>query len=135
MIKLLPIIIFLLSFSVFSQSDLPEKGSLSDIHNKTKFYLVADNESRKAILKQIEKQKVFTVVDKSDDAEFFIEYKTISRQPIAIAGTTETGQMEVYIYRDKKKIIAWLESTTGGGFKGDTANRLIKKFLKAVETK
>lgn len=90
-----------------------------------------DNESRKAVLKQIGKQKSWKIVEKPEDAEFFIEYKTISRQPLSpLGGTTETGQMDIYIYRDKKKIIAWTESTTGGGFKGDTANNLIKKFLK-----
>lgn len=121
---------------VFSQTDLPITGSIDDIKNRSKVYLIADNESRKAILKQLEKQKVFAIVNKPDDAEFFIEYKTISRQQLSMfGGTTETGQMDVYIFRDNKKVIAWSESTTGGGFKGDTANRLIKKFLNATKKK
>ena len=113
------------------------KPSQRDVWPKalSKIYLVADNESRKAILKQFTKQKVFVIVDKPDDAEFFIEYKTISRQSFAMMGTTETGQMDVFIYRDKKKVIAWSESTTGGGFKGDTANHLIKKFFKVAKKK
>lgn len=75
--KLLPIFIFLLAFSVFAQSDLPVSGKLSDIRDKTKFYLVADNESRKAVLKQLEKQKVFTIIEKSDDVSFLLNTKHI----------------------------------------------------------
>ena len=130
-------LIVVLAFSAisFGQTELPIIGSISDIDGLSKVYLVADNESRKAIIKQFQKQKVLYLVEKPDDAQFFIEYKTISRQPFDIGGTTETGQMDVFIYREKKKVIAWSESTTGGGFKGDTANRLIKKFLKALNKK
>src|SRR5436305_1881564 len=97
-------VILVFSAIGLGQTDLPIIGSIDDIKDLSKVYLVADNESRKAILKQFEKQKDFVVVDKPDDAEFFIEYKTLSRQPIAIMGTTETGQMDVFIYRDKKKV-------------------------------
>lgn len=130
-------LIVMLAFSTisFGQTDLPIIGSISDIKGLSKVYIVADNESRKAILKQFEKQKVLSIVEKPDDAEFFIEYKTLSRQPFTTGGTTETGQVDVFIYREKKKVIAWSESTTGGGFKGDTANRLIKKFLKILQKK
>mgnify|MGYP001771077515 FL=1 len=130
-------LIVVLAFAAisFGQTELPIIGSISDIDGLSKVYLVADNESRKAIIKQFQKQKVLYLVEKPDDAQFFIEYKTISRQPFGIGGTTETGQMDVFIYREKKKVIAWSESTTGGGFKGDTANRLIKKFLKALNKK
>ncbi len=128
-------LVLVLTFSVagFGQTGLPTIGSIADIKDLAKVYLVAENEARKAIVRQFEKQNVFAIVDKPDNAEFFIEYKTLSRQPFDIGGTTETGQLDVFIYRDKKKVIAWSESTTGGGFKGDTANRLIRKFLKATK--
>lgn len=137
---LIPLLFFFFTFSVFGQADLPEMGKLSDLNNDTKLYLIADNESRKAVLKQFKKQNVFTVVDKSEDAEFFIEYKTLSRPTgglvfggSGIVGTSEIGQMDVFIYREKKKVIAWSGSTRGMVVNGDTANRLIKQFLKAVE--
>jgi hypothetical protein len=141
--NLLAMKIYILTFTImlafsaigFSQTDLPIIGSISDIDGLSKVYLVADNESRKPILKQFGKQKVLSIVEKPDDAEFFIEYKTLSRQPFTSGGTTETGQIDVFIYREKKKVIAWSESTTGGGFKGDTANSLIKKFLKVLQKK
>ena len=129
---LLPILIFLFTFSVFSQSDLPEIGKLSDIQGRTKFYLVASGQSRKAILKNFEKQKVFTIVDKPDDAEFFIEYKITSLTPdFHGLALNETGQMEVYFYRNKKKVIVWSESTEGEA----QANDLIKQLLKPYKKK
>lgn len=132
-IKILVLVLtfmLILTSSATCQETLPTIGSIDDIKGLSKVYLIANAEARKAILKQFEKQKDFSVVDNPGAAEFFIEYKTISRQPFDIAGTTETGQLDVFVYRDKQKVIAWSESTTGGGFKGDTANRLIKKFFK-----
>ncbi len=130
-----PIVLFAISAYSFAQTDLPTIGSIADIDGLSKVYVAADNESRKAVFKQFEKQENFSVVENADDAEFFIEYKTISRQPFGVGGTTETGQMDVFVYRNKKKVIAWTESTTGGGFKGDTANSLVKEFLKAHKRK
>lgn len=127
---LLPLILLVLSTFAFAQSDLPEIGKLDDLKGKTKVYVIADGDARKAMVKKLTEAK-FTIADKAEDAEFFAEYRTLSRQPIAIAGTTETGQLDVFIYRDKKKVIAWSASSTGGGFGGDTAKGLIGKFLKA----
>ena len=129
--------VVLLAFSgrTLGQNDLPTIGSFDDIKGLSKVYVVADNESRKPILKELKKQAAFTLVDKPEDAEFFLEYKTTSRQQFAMMGTTETGQLDAYVLRDGKKVVAWSESTTGGGFKGDTANHLIKKFMKRVKNK
>jgi len=118
------------------QNDLPTIGTFDDIKGLSKGYVVADNESLKAMLKELKKQPAFTLVDKPDDAEFFLEYKTISRQQLGLTGgTTETGQLDAYVRRDGKKVVAWSQSTTGGGFKGDTAHRLIEKFLKRAKNK
>lgn len=124
-------ILLLSATAALSQTDLPEYGKMPEIQNKTKFYLIADGESKKAVLKKV--KAPLTIVDRSEDAEFFLEYKTLSRQPFGIlpGATTETGQMDAYYLRDKKKIIVWSESGTGGGFKGDSANKLFSKFLKA----
>ena len=129
--------VVLLAFSgrTLGQNDLPTIGSFDDIKGLSKVYVVADNESRKPILKVLKKQPAFTLVDKPEDAEFFLEYKTISRQQFAMMGTTETGQLDAYVRRDGKKVVAWSESTTGGGLKRDTANHLIKKFMKRVKNK
>lgn len=112
-----------------AQSDLPETGTLSDLAGRTRVYLIADGEARPAMLKLIEKQKGLTVTGKPDDAEFFLEYKSVSRQEFGFGGTTETGQLYAFFYRDKRKVIAWERSGTGGGFKGDTAKSLTKKFF------
>jgi hypothetical protein len=117
------------------QNDLPTVGSFDDIKDLSKVYVAADNESRKAILKELNKQPAFSLVDKPEEAQFFLEYKTISRQQFSVftGGTTETGQLDAYVRHDGKKIVAWSESMTAGGFKGDTAHRLIGKFLKRVK--
>ena len=139
----IPVFLFfvLIAFSrlALAQNDLPTIGSFDDIKGLSKTYVVADNESRKAILKELKKIPTITLVNTPDDAEFFLEYKTISRNEGAQIGifkiTSETGQLDVYLHRDGKKVVAWSESTTGGGFKGDTARRLIEKFVKLIKKK
>lgn len=132
--KLIPLFLLVLSSFAIAQSDLPETGKLEDVKGKTKVYVIADGDARKAMVKKLSDAKM-TIADKADEAEFFAEYRTLSRQPIAIAGTTETGQLDIFIYRDKKKVIAWSASSTGGGFGGDTAKGLMSKFIKAVSKK
>ena len=131
---LLPLFLLVLSSFAFGQSDLPDIGKLDDIKGRTKVYVIADGDSRKAMLKKLGEAKL-TIADKSDDAEFFMEYRTLSRQPFGIlpGATTETGQIDVFIYREKKKVVVWSDSKTGGGFKGDTANQIIARFIKAFK--
>ena len=112
-----------------AQSDLPETGTLSDLAGKTRVYLIVEGEARPAVVKLLEKQKGLMLTGKPDDAEFFLEYETVSRQPFGFGGMTETGHLYAYFYRDKRKVIAWERSGTGGGFKGDTAKSLSKKFF------
>jgi hypothetical protein len=133
---LLPIFLLLFAGCVFAQSDLPEIGKIEDVKGKSKVYLIADGESKKAMVKKLDASP-FVVVGKSDEAEIFIEYKTISRQPFGIlpGATTETGQLDVFLFRDKKKIIGWSGSQTGGGFGGDTASKLLSKFVKELSKK
>lgn len=136
MTRFLPVIILILSGFAYGQSDLPEYGKLSDIKDKTKIYVIAEGEARTAMLKTIDKQSKFSIIEKPEAAEIFIEYKMISRGTVPPTGMTlETGQMNVFYYRETTKVIAWSDSAEGGGFRGDTANRLLKKFLKAVEKK
>jgi hypothetical protein len=116
----IPIFLFcvLVAFSgrALGQNDLPTIGTFDDIKGLSKVYIVADNESRKAILKELKKQPAFMLADKPDDAEFFLQYKTISRQQFSVftGGTTETGQLDAYVRRDGKKVVAWSESTIQG---------------------
>ena len=127
------IAILVFAFAAFGQSDLPDKGSLSDIVGKTKVYIVADGDAAKVIQKQINKSDVLSGVSKADDAEIFVEYRSLARNSLPPTGIqTETGQIDVCYFREKRKVIAWSGSHTGGAFKGDAANYLIKKFLKEL---
>lgn len=122
---------FLLTPAAFGQSELPEIGKIADIQNKTKSYIVADGDARTAILRVAEKQKgVVVLVGKPDEAEFFVEYKTISRQPFGFGGMSETGELLAWFNRGASKVVVWRETKTAGGYKGDTASQLSKKFFK-----
>jgi hypothetical protein len=130
--KLLPLIFLVFVSSAFAQSDLPDIGSLADIKGKTKLYIIADAESRKPIIKRIDKQKGLAIVNKPDEAEFFLEYKTLSRERItSLEIPFDTGQLDAFCYHDKKKVIAWSQSKIGGY----PPDALIKRFLKEFTAK
>lgn len=128
---ILGFLVLLFSVSGSAQADLPEIGTLADIKGKTNVYIVADGESLKAILKKL-KGSPLVVVTKATEADFFLEYKTIARDQVAGSGMTlETGQIDVYIYRDKTKVIAWSDSKVAGGWSGGAAGQLTGNFIKA----
>lgn len=122
--------LLILLFAVSAYGQLPDRGSLSDIKGLSRVYVIADADS----LKRIERHtgKVFKSVNGPDDAEFFIEYKTLDRERVTSLGIPfETGQMDVYINRQEKKVVAWSLVEKGGGFSGDTPGALAKKLVKA----
>jgi len=113
----------------FAQTDLPDKGSLDDIAGKTKAYLVSDTLNAKMIVKEIAKKKTLTLVNKADESDFVIEYRQISSEPVS--GTifsVVTGQMDVYIFRDSKRVIVWTDSAVKSTSYPSVA--LINRFLK-----
>lgn len=121
--------LLLLLLAIPAYSQLPDRGLISDLKGKTRVYVIAEGDAYKVINKAIAKS--LTVVNSEDAAEFFLEYKTVSRSTVGPTGMSlENGQLDAWLWREKKKVIAWSDSTTGGGFKGDTANKLIKRFLK-----
>ena len=129
--KMLPLLILVFSAAVFAQSDLPEIGRLTDIKDKTKVYIVADAYNLKWILKSFDKQKTLVRVDKPDDADFFLEFKTIASgeyQSVYSSMRYETGQLDAYYLRDKKKVVAWSDSAKSG--LNMPSIQLIKRFLK-----
>lgn len=119
--------------SVFGQTDFPDKGTLADIKGKTKAYLIADAVNAKLVIKALGKSNAVTLVDKADNAEFFIEFKTIGDpQPVGTTGfAVRQGELTVYVIRDKRKVIAWSDGVSTA-FKYPAAD-LTKKFLKAIE--
>ena len=132
-------LLFILLFAGFaySQTDLPDRGSLKDIQGKTKFYVDADEPARKSIIKALtDKSSSFVVADKPAEAEFFVFYKILSRDEVVrepAPGFIEKGQLDVYIFRDSKKTIVWSTSGYGSGMRPDTPLSLAKNFVKAVK--
>lgn len=122
-------LILLFAASCFGQSALPDRGTLADIQGRTKVYVIADAEHFASVEKAISKKLV--IVNSAADAEFFLEYQTLSTKTVGPSGMSlETGQLEAYFNREKQKVIAWSASKTGGAFNGDTSMRLTKQFIK-----
>lgn len=136
MSRLLPLIILIFAATAFAQSDLPEMGSLKDISGKTKVYIACDAANEKLILKEFKKQKSLVRVDRPDDSEFVIEFNTTNHEEAASlysSITSEEGEMDVYIFRDKKKVIVWRDSAKTGW--AAPATQLIKRYFKAAGIK
>lgn len=110
---LLPLIILtFVQINLAQESNLPDHGSIADLKGKTKAYIIADAENTKQILKGLKNQKVLIVVNRPEDAEMFLDYKeTAPRSSVtSLEMSSITGQLDVYIYRQKRKIIAWSDS-------------------------
>jgi hypothetical protein len=129
-ILLFPLFLIALAAISFAQSELPDRGSLADIKGKSKVYIIADGENTKQILKAMKGQSAVVRVDRPEDAEFFLEYKEIAdrRSETSLQLMVVTGQLDVYTYRDKRKVIAWTDSKVSGMHWPSLT--LTKKFLK-----
>jgi hypothetical protein len=133
--KLLPIIFaFILSVSVFGQTDLPILGKINDLQGKSKVYLLAaSTTSREMMQKVLDKNKSFEIVSDPNDADFILEFKQISNK----SDYDDTGELAAYFFNsDKRKIIAWSESKnyfkrTGMGFPKKNEVYLTMQFLRA----
>ncbi len=128
---LLSFLVLLFASSAFAQVDKPIIGSLADIAGKTKFYVSAETGDRDKIVKVVGRLGGFTAVDDPEKAEFFIEYKTLHQNQVN-AMNLATGEMNVYVERNGRHIIAWSEQTTDGAFNSTVATKLSKKLVKAL---
>src|SRR5687768_2239782 len=99
------LVLLLLMIPCFAQSDLPDRGQIADLKGKSKVFIVADGEHFDAIKKVAGDR--FEVVGRSANADFFIAYKTLSRDEV---GKTEMfvehGQLDVYYLDASRKVIA-----------------------------
>jgi hypothetical protein len=128
--KLIPLFIIALAAAAFAQSELPDRGSLSDIKGKTKFYIVADAQNTKQILKALKDHSELVQVNRADDADFFIEYAEPHERKLVTSAQLSmiSGQLDVYFYRDKRKVVAWSDSKESA-LQWPSLS-LTKKFLK-----
>lgn len=124
------LLLLLLAPATLAQNDLPTISTLAEIHGKTKYYVIADTDDREKIVQVLKKRSDLTAVGSPDDAEFFIEYH--QAQPNASMNFVK-GQMDVFVRRDQKKVIAWSEATTGRVFKSVVAGELADKFVRTLK--
>lgn len=133
----IPILLAVIALSTafgFGQSNLPETGSLDDIQGMTKYYVIGTQQDREKISKVLGKRDDLVAVGKAEDAQFFVEYREISRDEKMMM-TIARGQLDVFTQRDGKKVVAWSDSASGGGYKSAVAGELASKFLKALKKK
>jgi hypothetical protein len=122
--------------TAFAQDILPEYGSIPDVKNLHKLYLVADStDARKLILRELKKTPDLTVVNSPDEAEYFIEYKVLRQQTGQTSAnfTIYTSEMVAYTLRNGRKIIAWSKTETSGGIGKPNEVNLTRHFLKALK--
>lgn len=123
------LLICLFAVPLLAQTDLPDRGEIADLKGMSKVYVVANAEHFKMVKKELAKS--FTLVNKADEADFFLEYKILStKYDQQLKLESETCQLDAYLFRDKRKVVAWSESTFDGVFSTATQS-LTKKFKKA----
>ncbi len=127
-------ILIILCAGAYAQTDLPEVGKITDIRGKTRVYLAGDAQIIKSLTKELAKRKDLSLANKPEEADFFVEYRTINIKYVtSLNMPLETGQLDVYFFREKRKVIAWSEGDSKGS--KPPAVSLLKKFLKAFDQK
>lgn len=145
-ILFLTCLFLLFTFAAVGQSELPVIGKIDDIKSFRKVYIAADStKDRELILKALKKKKAkLEVVGDPKDAEFFLEFKTLSRQnktELVGGSYTENGEMTAYYYSaDKKKTIAWSETklyyeASGMMVESPNSYALARRFVNALTGK
>lgn len=123
------LLILLCAVPVFAQP--PILGDISEIRGKSKFYVVSDDTQ---IRRVIEKEIGRTSIRNPKDAEVFVEYKALMREPSnTIFGELERGELRVYYYRDKEQIVVWSESLKDVADPKGTPRKLAKKLRSALK--
>lgn len=150
--KILLLTLALLSLAplALAQTGLPTYGQLADIKGARKVYVTSENEdSRKRVIKAIEKDKTLEVVGAPEDAQFFVEFGELSREATTTGITgnikerEQRNQMRVYTMKpDGRKTIVWSDTLARQtehfmGMKmydsGRGESELTKKFLKELK--
>ena len=121
---------FAFCFSALAQAadGPPVIGDLGDIKGMTRIYIVADAEPRKHLgIELTKKGSPFEIVADPERAQVFVEYRVMDRRTVtSLDMLLEQGQLDVYIYREGRKVLAWSETKSAGY----PARALVKEFLK-----
>lgn len=131
------LLLFLSPVALFAQSDLPEKGTVSDLSGKSRYYLDAETDHAKMIRRELRKSGL-TEVLKPSEADFVIQFRILSQKEKPQLGglfpksnTVQRGEMIVYFFREQNKVIAWSDVKEGGDFSRPAASALPRRFLEA----
>jgi hypothetical protein len=129
------LLLLILTVAATAQTDFPDIGSIADIKGKNKVYIVMDTDHLKMVRKEV--SKTFTIVTKPTEADFFLEYKVLrlSKSAPPVNTESETGQLDVFFYKDKKKVVAWSDSYDEGlhFLSATPVTVLVKRFAKAFK--
>ncbi len=139
-VSLALISLLLISLPVFAQDELPERGSIADIKGLTNFYVATDDDDAyKAIARTLKNYKAVEVVSTAKDAEFFLEYKVLTRDVAPGRGGADLAkrsQLRAIVKRGDSRVISWTETETfdmDNGFSISRPNEinLTLNFIKA----
>jgi hypothetical protein len=124
-------LLLLLTVTAYSQ-ELPEYRDINALEGKTKVYVTADAKDRETIIKELKKEPKLSIVDKPDDAEFVLAYKTLGTER-SVGVIFERGQLNAYFLENKKQIIAWSKESrrTIERTSYDATKQFIKDWRKA----
>jgi hypothetical protein len=140
------ILTLLFTCTAFGQDNLPVLGKIDEIKTFKKVYIDTESsQDRKFILMALKKKKSdLEVVGDPKDAQFFLTFKTLSRQDKKVligSEYTETAEMTVYYYNsDKRKVVAWsqnkmLYQSSGLSISSPNSYDLTRKFVNALTGK
>jgi hypothetical protein len=123
-----------LSLVLPAYAQLPDKGTVADLKGKTRYYLDADADAAKPISKEL-KRRGFTEVSKAADADFVIEFRTLSQKekgdPVfhVQTNTVRRCEMTAYFIRDGQKVVAWSGVKEGGEWSLRAELALPRRFV------
>lgn len=127
----LVLVFFLLGSSILAQSDFPKYGTLADLDGLSKYYINADAEAKEQIEKRLKKLGWKAVGDPVE-AEIFVEYRELAQNETLFMRLAR-GQMDIFIFRDGSRVVAWSKVASGGAYKGNVAHKLSGQFLDALK--
>lgn len=123
----------------------PSYGNVKDLANAKNVYVVCDNpDSRDRIVRTLDKKGPFKVVNDPASADFFLEYKLVSRDSVSERGNRDTetrSQLTAYKESEKGRIVVWSDTAreikfmSGGiGFQTKRVEiKLVDKFLDEIK--
>lgn len=96
----------------------PETTSISDITKLHRVFVICeDDDIRKTIMRMLDGHAGFEVVTSPKEAEFYLEFKDLTRDVAATrsgGAIAQKSQMRAFIVRptDKVRLVAWVETET-----------------------